>query len=212
MKAIIKTITVISLNLLAISSVIGQGSLISLDLIPQNPTQQDIVQVDYYVGFNNNASKTNHTVEIQGNKIYVTLKYNVGAASVITYCRDTIAIGKLPVGPYRIITNFKTYHDDIVFNKDTTYFTVGSVHTEEIQQENSLNLYPNPTNDYVNISFLNESYNLIIYDILGREMERIDKNEINNNLKINVLSYPKGMYLFVFEQNGKKVLRKLIKE
>lgn len=152
-------------------------------------------------------------VELKNDTIHLKLFYVMGAAVAICERVDTLNLGVLDLGSYTIKAEKYYLHisDSIVYNTIYLDVNVGYLSIDDIAS-NSLNLYPNPTNDYVNVSFLDESYNLVIYDILGREMKRIDKNEIiNNNLKINISNYPKGMYLFVFEQNDKKVLKKLIK-
>lgn len=55
-------------------------------------------------------------------------------------------------------------------------------------------LYPNPTQGIVNFKyFLNKSSSLIIMDILGNSLKKIDVNQ-NGVYKIDVSALPKGIY------------------
>ena len=63
----------------------------------------------------------------------------------------------------------------------------------------SISVYPNPTDQEVNITFnskFNESIIIHIYDAVGKEVYTDTKTCIKgvNNFKIDISEYPKGMY------------------
>jgi hypothetical protein len=76
---------------------------------------------------------------------------------------------------------------------------------EEIPSED-FQIYPNPSNEYINIFSKNKITDIEIIDITGRKIMQ------SNELKINVLHLEKGMYfLKITHNNGRIGLRKFIK-
>ena len=60
----------------------------------------------------------------------------------------------------------------------------------------SINLYPNPSPDYIQLNNLNKTENYIIYNSIGSE---INKGKVDNNEKIDVQNLMNGYYLLKFE-------------
>lgn len=89
-----------------------------------------------------------------------------------------------------------------------------SLGVDENQLADAFNVFPNPTNDIVNIK-IEGSNNLItglqLNDILGRTLvNQIVDNE--SSMTLDLSSYPKGMYLLSVIIDGNKRTKKIIRE
>ena len=77
-----------------------------------------------------------------------------------------------------------------------------------------MQLYPNPSSDYVMISIPEdlENVSVILYDQLGREIIRQDFTDYTNDIRFSVETIPSGLYyLSIFDgisQTTKKLLVK----
>ncbi len=94
---------------------------------------------------------------------------------------------------------------------DTSYGSLSTIDTSTLSDadvglRSNINVYPNPTVNYIAITGLNEANNYTIYNVLGKKM--LQGNTTNNN-KIDVKFLDKGLYLLKME-NSKIV--KFIKE
>ena len=70
--------------------------------------------------------------------------------------------------------------------------------TDEFELDNFVQLYPNPSNDYIQILGLTENEKYTLYNILGTE---INKGVISNNEQIDIRDFTNGLYFLKFE-NG----------
>ena len=78
--------------------------------------------------------------------------------------------------------------------------------------ETTVSLYPNPSNELINISFDEDQLSkLEFYDITGK---LLFKKELNTNTyALNIANYPSGTYIVkVFKQNNVSVNKKIIKK
>jgi hypothetical protein len=78
--------------------------------------------------------------------------------------------------------------------------------------ETTVSLYPNPSNELINISFDEDQLSkLEFYDITGK---LLFKKELNTNTyALNIANYPSGTYIVkVFNQNNVSVNKKIIKK
>ena len=72
-----------------------------------------------------------------------------------------------------------------------------------------VNIFPNPTKGVVSVSNLKEDLDVIIYDVLGKQLEAKSITTINNRMDIS--KFPKGIYLFAFKsKSGFKTTKKVI--
>ena len=80
------------------------------------------------------------------------------------------------------------------------------------QEDFKLKLYPNPSKDYINISFPEPNdYHIAIYDIMGKELMR--KTEFHSEITtVNTSELPKGVYFIKIELNAKILTKKIIIE
>lgn len=76
----------------------------------------------------------------------------------------------------------------------------------------SVNIYPNPTSDALNLSIEKyENLSFQIYDMEGKLLKK--SNLISPLTNVNLSDYPKGTYLFTLTQSDKKKIKtyKIIK-
>lgn len=85
--------------------------------------------------------------------------------------------------------------------------------SQSILDENSMKIYPNPTNGRFYIDFMNQSemdIDIQIIDFGGQEIQRLNSNN-QQQLEIDLSSLSKGTYT-VFIRNAKNVItRKIVK-
>ncbi len=82
------------------------GQFESVKIIPENPTPDDNITVEYSATFSYSAcSLEDYSISLQGNEVIVALKYNVGAWAASCSRVDTLTIGHLTKGNYLLITN-----------------------------------------------------------------------------------------------------------
>lgn len=87
-----------------------------------------------------------------------------------------------------------------------TNTTLGT--TNEIVTNNIIQIYPNPTTNFINISTKKKITSAEIYDINGRQL--LKTNNVEN--KISVENLPNGMYLLKLQlENGATKTEKIIK-
>ncbi len=82
----------------------------------------------------------------------------------------------------------------------------------EILNQNEIEIYPNPANNYFYLDIknsLNTEINIQIYDILGRIVYNHFENIISP-LKINVENLQKGIYYIDIKQKNKRIITKKI--
>jgi len=73
---------------------------------------------------------------------------------------------------------------------------------------NSLNIYPNPTTGIVNlegINFDNKNYKIIIYDLFGKTL-----TQIKNSKTINISAFANGIYYLSIVFDDLSVINKKI--
>jgi membrane carboxypeptidase/penicillin-binding protein PbpC len=73
---------------------------------------------------------------------------------------------------------------------------------------NTLQIYPNPTKNIISIKYKSEIEKIKIYDYLGKEV----LPQTQNNNEINVENLAKGIYLIEVQSENGKFHRKFIKE
>lgn len=93
--------------------------------------------------------------------------------------------------------------DLIMENAFDVYSTVGM---EELAGLESVDIYPNPATDHVNIISLADA-EISIYNLSGQLIKRI-ANE--NHSIIDLSTYEKGIYFIRFDMQNKRLIQKLI--
>lgn len=76
------------------------------------------------------------------------------------------------------------------------------------QAKTNIQIHPNPATEYINVSFA-ESINetIFIFDMLGKNISEIP-TQGRNNVKVDLISYPKGIYLLKVGNVCKKFIIK----
>ncbi len=73
-----------------------------------------------------------------------------------------------------------------------------------------MNLYPNPVNHILHISVDNyELYHIKIYNVIGELI--FEKEMKDQNSKLDLSHFTKGVYFIEMQTNGGRVTKKLIK-
>ena len=74
-----------------------------------------------------------------------------------------------------------------------------------------INIFPNPTSDYVNITANEQGMNIQLFSIEGKKL--ISKTMTSSPTRLNLMNYPKGVYLLKIKQKkGPNSTVKIIKE
>ena len=84
-----------------------------------------------------------------------------------------------------------------------------------IDNEIVLNIYPNPTSDFVNIKFGNLNVNtnnidIIMYDILGKASSVYRNESSTNEIQLDVSNINDGIYYLQVIVNGESLITKKI--
>ncbi len=93
--------------------------------------------------------------------------------------------------------------------------SITNIHTNIAVDENSMSIYPNPTNEnaYINLELTNDSETeIIIYNSLGQIVKTIDSQKLNsgsNIIPIETSSLNNGMYLVKTSIEGKTITKNL---
>lgn len=111
----------------------------------------------------------------------------------------------------------KSWNNDIYVEGTTTAegyelwkFGTGTLGVEEVTLEDKIQIYPNPTQDYVKLTIENEeAYQIDIFNAVGQQI----KLRIHNKT-IDLTSLPAGIYYITILNSltGKKITQKIIKK
>ncbi len=118
--------------------------------------------------------------------------FNVDKNSCILY---------VPVGKVSVYRAANIWNDFVEINDN---FTTSKYNTSD----QDIKIYPNPTIDYLVVSDLLEGGAVSIIDISGKIML---KQQLKNNDKISISSFPKGIYSLIISSSEGTVEKKIIK-
>jgi len=93
---------------------------------------------------------------------------------------------------------------DNIIIKDMDYLAVSDV------AKNEINVFPNPTSDFINIKSNEIIKSIKLYDIKGSLIKT--ENSSDKTLKLDISSLPKGNYLISIESESGIETKKIIKE
>jgi hypothetical protein len=81
----------------------------------------------------------------------------------------------------------------------------------EDQTAASFNVYPNPTSDYVNVSFMNaESVTFTLINSVGQTVKVF--NNVNTNAQLSLEGLANGLYILNADINGQRITKQVIKK
>ena len=94
--------------------------------------------------------------------------------------------------------------------KIKVYYSFGPLTSARDFDSNNIELYPNPTNDEINVSGVNAGQRIQVYNSVGAAIREI--NVQNSIERISLRNQPAGMYMIVVSDNNKLIGRyKLMK-
>jgi hypothetical protein len=88
-------------------------------------------------------------------------------------------------------------------------------HSENVMPENSIQIYPNPVNQFLNIDMdvnLDSEIKIEVSDISGRVIHNHSKLDCSNHYMIDVSNYPKGIYFVNILSSKNSLTRKIVIE
>lgn len=101
-------------------------------------------------------------------------------------------------GDYRTV--FYNFSLDWLTNGEDTYVSVGEI--IDNQCDISIDIYPNPTSSYINVS-ADGMKEIVIYNVKGQKI--ISLNDISESVKIDVSDYTSGLYIIEARDNDNNV-------
>jgi len=122
-------------------------------------------------------------------------------------------------GSYELVTGAASGSTVIIsggdFNdSEITTFNVTSLGTDDFAANNTISLYPNPTQDALNINVANTNAlpnSFKIYNMLGQLVKEATINNAND-LRVNTASYSNGMYFIKIAKDNNTVTLPFIKK
>lgn len=76
-----------------------------------------------------------------------------------------------------------------------------SIGLEEYDQLNGVSIFPNPTTDYINISFLESGdYSFSVFDTLGKELKTSNSTAISEQ-QLDLQGYQSGVYYILIKSS-----------
>lgn len=175
--------------------------IVTLKIIPSNPTTEDTVKVICYSAFATTPGYLlSSTVNINETSIEVQAYYFIGGFDAVSYSLDTLTIGKLDTGIYELIYHIADTTSPTNYDTDTIVFTVQQPNGLQIidYSDQRIKVYPNPFKTtatvFINDELLASPLEIRIYDIFGREIMQIYK-ERNKEIKIARDNLHNGIYL-----------------
>jgi hypothetical protein len=148
----------------------------------------------------------------------LTKKFRITGANLDTLIRVDANVRTIYLDSARLQskTTYQVYGEvtdgrAVVTAQELQFKTPVYTGINDILDKETLKVYPNPTRGYVTIEKTDNSklWNLTITTITG---DRINKYKLNSaKTKIDISKFTYGVYLFQFENNEGKVIRKILK-
>lgn len=161
-----------------------------------------------------------YVLDGNGNRTSETETYSGGGAFITTYAYDTSALMSSFDNPFADYNGLEYLYEDFpYFNKILSatstnsfriiydYNNVLSVNEELNKREVSLEIFPNPSTDYVTVKSSETIDFITVFNALGSKIIS------TKDKKISVSHLPKGIYLMnISLDNGSTLVKKIIKD
>lgn len=196
----------------------AQSSIVSLTVSPVNPNVNDTIYVSADLQFPSSGCVLDIKAHsLIGNTISASTMHCLGGLTAICNITDTFKINPLPAGTYTFNLTLSSGYggppcspgivpDD---NDTVSFFVSYSVDNKEIQKQ-SIEVFPNPANQLLNIrQHLESNHNKItsikLTDLLGKEYYLNNKETLFNSklITLNVETLPNGIYILEIEGEQK---------
>lgn len=170
-------------------------------MLAQTPSHSSVsffdIRVPITVEFTDGSSQT-YVIDHQVNKQYYGIPSTKQVANI--YIDQDFYV--LARNKTQNEVDIKVIRDEAVKNGSTTTIS-------KQDKSWSINIYPNPSTGTFSISGVSKQTELKVFDLTGKLMLR---KQVATNTMLNLERVPKGMYLLEIVQNGRKEVRKLIKD
>ena len=189
------------------------GTIDSLKIIPENPTTNDTVKIISYTSFlTSYCSLDSSSVTLKKDTVNISAWHNVGPRYMVCNSVDTISIGKLNFGNYKLYYEIIHSYSKRSYGIDTMYFTVllpSDVHHTKNLSTN-LKIYPNPTTGNLTVSSVKSIIrNIELFDLTGNCIFQ-DCTVENQNYTLNTIGFPPGVYLLKVEAKKERLVQKIV--
>ena len=123
----------------------------------------------------------------------------------------SILTGNITIISKEIVRNNSNYYwrgelDDIrIYSKSLSLqeienlYTSGSLSTHNFKLNNTIELFPNPSRDFIKVSELTTKKNYTIFTVLGSEIKR---GSISNNETIDIRNLTRGPYFLKLDNEN----------
>lgn len=187
----------------------------SLNIIPSQPTENDVVEVVAHTYFPySGCPMISSSVNISGNSIDVVALHSMGMLTTICSSIDTLTIGMLSPGSYQLIYHLGDQGWTVIYDTDTINFTVQPVTGIASYSSPFIRLYPNPLTASSLLEIDAQHYvpgaELHIYDLLGRQVKRI--RTAGSTTSIMCEDLETGLYLYEVINGSSRAKGRLIKQ
>ncbi|SFN95078.1 conserved repeat domain-containing protein/Por secretion system C-terminal sorting domain-containing protein [Bizionia echini] len=103
------------------------------------------------------------------------------------------------------------YNAAIITNDELT--TVAeNLSIQETELQSTVEIYPNPTSDFVHLKSVNPIESVVVYDIHGRQIQAFYVTGSSNNTKINLVNHANGVYFLKIKTTIGVQTSKIIKQ
>ena len=182
----------------------------SLKLLPQDPDTSDIIKVVCFYTFPSGPCELDSFSINENNfEIYVNTYYNVGDLTYMCSSSDTINIGKLNSGNYKLIYYIKNLNTSS-YDIDTIDFTVNAGNGFQVTENMKIpiKIYPNPANDIIYVPHIHnlQIQCIKLYSIKGELIKIFSPKD--RILCLSGISC--GMYMLYIQTNKGMLREKLI--
>ncbi len=207
------------------TSKIGAEFQAKIYLLPINAsTFDDMVQVGFSDFIQVTAGITNTIIDIpmlspvalDADSTYFVAIESAGDAGAT----DDVVISTAGSTYEQTVFLYDAADDDWYYTTNTPIIRLNFENTasvEELDNNIALNVYPNPANDVVNVSFAlnnNSDVNVEVVDITGKVVANVAGKDLltgSQNISVNTSSLAAGVYTVVVNHNGGKSSTKFIK-
>ncbi len=153
------------------------------------------------------SQTTSSTTPLFITPIEYKITYNGGDTTIRVMHNNQIEWLKIPLN--KNITTISIDPNNWILNKGTVTKDITIVGLNEKTNYNtSINIYPNPANNYITITGANASSKIVIYDLIGK----VQINTILQNNKVPISALSPGVYWLEVDMNTTKKVVKFLKE
>lgn len=156
---------------------------------------------------------------------YYPWKLDISSASIPAIKGDNnvdnvekIEVDQLPAGNYTLTVSHKNtlVNDSQDFSIIVTGITNYGTLSNSSFEIKSISFWPNPVKTNLNITSseinFSKDVQVAVYDIVGREVMRLDDFESTNNLNIDMSSLSRGIYILNLNDGSRSLQKRIIKE